>query len=91
MAKKTTREDYRVVVWPEFYAWRKDAGKSNCEDILTQIRRHVDGIKQSYIDFTEKTFCEFCGSNWEGDNPVCCDKAWEEWNKPQNVEVEEQK
>jgi len=82
--KKRIYYDYRLTVWPGAWFSRIPGDKSDCEDILEQIQRHVNGIKQVNIEFTTKDICEFCKSKWEQDEngqPVCCNKAVEEWDR----------
>ena len=56
----------------------------DCEEIASQIRRHVDGLPSSRdrgvsVEWTEALYCEHCGSTWsEGENSPhnggCCAK-----------------
>jgi hypothetical protein len=74
------KEDYRITVWPDYIFETEIAGAT--KRILKEINRHIDGIKQAYVDFTEKEICEFCKSEWEEADdgcPCCCHKAVEEW------------
>ena len=85
MAKKKIRKDYHVVVRPEISNYHNsNVEQSFCLKIQEQIRRHVDGVEQCYIGYTEQTICEFCKSGWEEDEngqPLCCNRAIEEWDK----------
>ena len=53
--------------------------KELCEDMIDQIKRHVDGIGWVGVEEVTEDVCEFCGYNWtEGDdsphNGGCCAK-----------------
>ena len=91
------RKNYRVIVIPDeplFLA--KEMGgmtkenfikiASNCEDIVNQIKRHIDGYIDVYQDFDSGDMCSFCEGEWEEDDdscPVCCQEAVEEWEQKQ--------
>jgi len=52
--------------------------KRSCNDIISQIRRHVDGTGVVSLKYDTEDVCSFCGAEWtEGDSPHnggCCDK-----------------
>ena len=80
MSKKTSNENYRVVVEPRsrYFSRLQDHedDRRTCESILEQIRRHVDGVQDSYVlsDIVER--CEHCDAVWTEDdsdyNGGCC-------------------
>lgn len=83
MAIKKTQVNWRVEVNPFSASYRLPADRRDCEEIATQIKRHVDGVSRdgvSVISDTEKT-CEFCGNQWTEDSQIynggCCDKDQE--------------
>lgn len=56
--------------------------RSVCNDLIQQIRRHVDGIDSAVLVYDVEKTCEHCGWQWtEGDeslhNGGCCDKDCE--------------
>ena len=64
--------------------------EDRCNEIVSEIKRHVNNIGSICVEFDEKKVCSFCGYDWEvNDNPddsdwelgepVCCKKAQEEW------------
>lgn len=63
--------------------------KEDCESIITEIKRHVDGVGSSHVVFDSEPLCSFCGGRWteksETYNGGCCDK--DEVNNPEPVEV----
>jgi hypothetical protein len=81
--KKTTRDNYRIEVYPKdpgdfgvcFISGieRSDSELMRAlEDIKSQIQRHVDGIGRHsvHIVHDRKDVCEWCGSEWtEGKSP----------------------
>ena len=58
--------------------------RSTAADIISQIRRHVDGISNMEIVEDVECQCEHCGSDWTEDsdtyNGGCCDA--DELNNP---------
>ncbi|MHA1916271.1 MAG: hypothetical protein ACW97V_18120 [Promethearchaeota archaeon] len=63
------------------YPEQKDREKeyeNRCNEIIEQVKRHVDNIGAVHIDFDSEYSCEYCGSTWEEDEngmPMCCDEA----------------
>lgn len=58
------------------------------KDLLSQIKRHVDGIgrhghSEPYLDFDTEEICSHCRLDWvevpRTGEPLCCPKAKEEW------------
>jgi methionyl-tRNA synthetase len=57
-----------------------------CEDIIQQIKRHVDDIGSVYLERDSELVCEHCGAYWtEGSaskhNGGCCSKDCEVYIK----------
>jgi hypothetical protein len=55
-----------------------------CDDIVDQIKRHVDEVGDVSVDFDTESVCSHCGREWEEDEngePVCCDSAIAEHNQ----------
>lgn len=78
------RENFRVVVEvDEDFTLTSDPRQKErilerrAKSVIAEIRRHVDGIKSSYI--ISDRVCEHCGYGWE-DPPGCCSKACDEWD-----------
>lgn len=90
--KVTTISNYRLVVWPRsvFYSM---PDRRACEDMKTQIQRHVDNVDGVEIEHDELHRCSFCNLEWEVYTehdeaylpeckvgmPVCCQAAQAEW------------
>lgn len=58
---------------------RHDADlEARCEEMATEIRRHVDNVRHASVEFDQEDVCEHCGATWtEGDatyNGGCCDR-----------------
>ena len=88
--KKTVHENRRVVVelGPKytFMPCEQREGKEEISDyneMVKQIKRHVENVGFITIKTDTKEICEFCEYEWETDpndgSPVCCTKAVEEW------------
>jgi hypothetical protein len=60
-----------------------------CEEMIEQIKRHVDDVDSAYVEFDQEFVCEFCGRDWTEDsdtyNGGCCDK--DEENNPNPMEL----
>ena len=78
--KKTEQTNFRVEVFPEDGHWRRKSvqeQRKDCDWIIDEIRRHVDGIGR--IDEACDTLdtCSHCGARWTEDsdyyNGGCCD------------------
>ena len=88
MGMKTTKTNFHVVVSPRnpgdfgvcFISGQTrtpEAEERLCEDIASQIRRHVDDIQRPWVNHDIEKTCEHCGREWtEGDdsphNGGCC-------------------
>lgn len=66
--------------------------KDRCEEIVDQIKRHVDNVKYASVECDTTEICSHCGRDWdESQNdtdpdfpkgcPYCCEAAIEEWEK----------
>lgn len=99
----TEQGNFRVIVEPDEPWPRKDATYekwvSNCNDLIKDIKRHVDGFVD--IRWDSDTLCSFCGAEWETETskndpdipygqPLCCEKAVEEWERQQGEREEQQ-
>ena len=96
MSKKILKENIRVEVdlgrtWFSYRETEKDQIRS-AEDIIFQIKRHVDDVGRCEIIWDESTVCEYCeyelevnedpdDPDWALGEPVCCIKAQEEWKE----------
>jgi hypothetical protein len=52
--------------------------QDRCEEIVSQIKRHVDLISYAGVEFDQPDVCEHCGYPWGEDQPNynggCCQK-----------------
>ncbi len=52
-----------------------------CEEIIQDIRRHVDNVGHVHIDIDTEDVCQFCERPWTEDstefNAGCCEKDME--------------
>lgn len=84
--RTTVRSDFRVEVYPidpgNFGIARiggvtrsEAATMKICEDILRQIRRHVDEFESARVVYTTSYQCSACGGSWDdrkSDVNDCC-------------------
>lgn len=91
--KKIIKENVRVEVTPKYYL--RVSLKNNirdCEDMVSQIKKHVDGVGFCEVVWDSIETCEFCGTEWEVNEdpndpdvglgePLCCTKAQREWEE----------
>lgn len=97
--KKSFITDVRIEISPDlgnssglFYnteAKRMKALEDQANEMLAQIKRHVDGARHACIVFDREDRCEHCGYRWTeaGDyNGGCCDK--DEEGNPDNIKAE---
>ena len=51
--------------------------KDRCDEIVSQVKRHVDGVSSVYVECDEVMVCEHCGADWTEDSPDynggCCE------------------
>ena len=84
--KKIIKCNYRVEVYPKTSIFGITLDKDNLDavkDIEDQIKRHVDGIGETYINHDTEEICSFCGASWTEDGDRyngCCDE--DETEKP---------
>ena len=82
-------ENFRVVVEPPMYTvirsdYTEKQYRSACDEIVQQIKRHVDNVQYVSTECDSKYICEYCGYTWEEDEtgePMCCGKAQEEFKE----------
>ena len=87
MVKKIVKSEFRVEVYPRSpgnFGFARisgitrsdDEAMSLCEDIKSQIRRHVDDVESVNVTWDSNPVCGFCGSDWSEDTDVhnggCC-------------------
>jgi len=88
--------DYKIEIDPDLgmfarRSWMGDSylkeKKELAEEMLSQIKRHVDGAKHAQIVTEKEYFCSHCGHKWTEKsityNGGCCEKD-EEQNANQN-------
>ncbi|MFE6931804.1 hypothetical protein ACFVDT_07205 [Streptomyces sp. NPDC057699] len=77
--KKTTREDYRIVITPRRLGdlgWMSISDRmassdierdtrERCEAIVKQVKRHVDNVGSVEMQFSEVHTCSYCCLTWE--------------------------
>jgi hypothetical protein len=55
-----------------------------CQEIVDDIKRHVDNAGYVNIEYDTEVKCSYCGYGWEIDpatnEPDCCQKAIDEFN-----------
>ncbi len=84
MAKKTKSENWRVTINPDdkyCHYWKDKEYREACGEIISQVKRHVDGIGWMGVERDTVEVCEHCGHGWELDAegwPTCCQKAIDE-------------
>jgi rubrerythrin len=66
---------------PEAQArWEREI-QERCEELIADMKRHVDNFGSAYIEFDQEHVCEHCGSTWTESsatyNGGCCDKDQE--------------
>lgn len=57
--------------------WERDM-EERCDDLIADMKRHVDNFGSAYVEFDQEHVCEHCGSSWTepGDeyNGGCCEE-----------------
>ena len=67
-----------------------------CNEIVDDIKRHVDNIGNVSIEHDTDSICSHCNLTWEISEtdsdpnfqkgcPMCCNKAIEEWENAKNI------
>lgn len=63
---------------PEAAARIEKEYEGRCRDICDDIRRHVDSVGSTDVEFDQTPICEHCGSDWteasDTYNGGCCQK-----------------
>jgi hypothetical protein len=69
---------------------RQKEYKERCEEIVEQIKRHVDNVGGVYILCDTNNVCEFCGFEWTEEDPNynggCCTKDVEMFERSKTGE-----
>ena len=78
--------NWRVVVMP-FVPYTRDTNRQDAEVLAQEIKRHCD-IEDLSIEFD--MVCKFCDEPLktgldENGIPTCCNKALDEYNKPEEA------
>lgn len=64
--------------------------QSQCQDIMDEIRRHVDNVESVHMEWETEDVCSHCGDYWleksDQYNGGCCDE--DENNNPENQKEE---
>lgn len=87
MGKLKKEISYKIIVEPRrlgdrlLYRDQEEilkAYKERCDEILADIRRHVNNVGTAYIEIETEEICEYCGYPWTEDseefNGGCCEK-----------------
>ena len=64
--------------------------EQRCEEIIDQVKRHVDNVGWIGIECDSKEVCSHCGCNWDVSDddsdpeypkgtPLCCERAIQEF------------
>jgi hypothetical protein len=52
--------------------------QDRCDEIVAEVKRHVDNIGSVYVEYDQDAVCEHCGDKWTEDsdtyNGGCCEK-----------------
>lgn len=89
MSVKIVHSNHRIEITPVISRWiwpanvsteeaeRKNIAKS-CNDMIEEIKRHIDDVDSVAMRYDTDRVCEHCGSVWTEDsqsyNGGCCDK-----------------
>lgn len=84
--RQTKIIDYKVIVEVRRYgSGNIPQIKTDCDQIVSEIERHVDNVSSVYTDSEEEETCTFCGGIWtensDNYNGGCCHK--DEENNPE--------
>ncbi len=90
MAKLERKSNFRVIVEPKrlgdfgsirvsdsFFRNEAQIEKDyirRCNEIVEQIKRHVDEVDSVQVEYDVDTVCGYCGREWEVEEglPTCC-------------------
>lgn len=100
MAKIIRKSNFRVVIEPKrlgdygsvrtsdsFLRKPEQIEKDyqrRCEDMVEEIKRHVDNVAGVEVEYDTEEVCGHCGYEWivdEDGTPNCCDEAIKEYNE----------
>lgn len=96
MSKIIEKSNYRVVVEPKtgphYFSRTQESilaeEKSACEEMVEQIKRHVDMVGRIDVEYDTEEICSYCKLQWEVDEqtgePQCCTKAQVEFSEQKN-------
>lgn len=82
--KTIKKEYYRIEVFPRSTVVGFSVAEDYevCEEIVKQIRRHIDNVQSISTVYDQRAVCSFCGAPWTEDgngyNGGCCDKDIEQ-------------
>lgn len=52
--------------------------EDRANEVLADVKRHVDNVGSAWVEFDQENVCEHCGSTWTEEsktyNGGCCDK-----------------
>jgi len=97
MSKVEAYSNYRLVVYPAL--WRSTIEKNHpanaktCNDLEKSILRHCDDVDSISVEWDSVYVCSDCGWTWEVDEngePMCCQKAADEWKAAQQANTQEE-
>jgi rubrerythrin len=62
---------------PEAQArWERDM-QERCDELIADMKRHVDNFGRAFVEFDQEHVCEHCGSTWtetsSAYNGGCCE------------------
>lgn len=83
--KKITPTGYYVRIEPangRIFSSTLDDDKSTCEEMIEQIKRHVDGVRYAEVVTESEATCSFCGYRWTADKNEengCCEEDEKEF------------
>ena len=53
---------------------REEEARAN--EVMADVKRHVDNVGRAYVEFDQEHVCEHCGASWTEDSPDynggCC-------------------
>jgi hypothetical protein len=81
MSKKVNRTNWRVVIYPVDHVYLGASGRPSeqitCDDIVKEVKRHIDDVASVHAEWDDEPVCEHCGWAWTEDSPDfnggCCD------------------
>lgn len=88
MGKIAEYTNWRVEVWPDTDVYLS-IDEDICKAIVEQIKEYIDDIDKVRMVCEKRDVCEFCGREWKRDEkcePLCCERAAEEWKSEKESE-----